>query len=680
MAVSFVFIGLIVVILASYLSGPAPGSLEQSAAASSEAPQTGIAAPPQDDDAAASPAQSPEATRAQPSEQARTEVPEAARPRTSSAPGRTEAPARQSMAPDAGAQPDEEEVRDLPTILSAADADRYRRIFALQKRRKLTAAKKIIAQLDNKLLMGHVLAQRLQRLSLPRYKDLRSWLGRYADHPEYGRIKRLAQARRRGRSRSTRPPIIRRGSLIAAPPSHPPYATKKNLTRKQRRRVSRIKRTARIWLRRGQITRTERLLRRRYVVKLLDRYEMDEARGMIAAAWFYHGKDSKAYKLANKVIARSGKALPMTHWIAGLAAWRMDKTKLALAHFEKLAVIPDMSGWVGAGAALWAARAYGKLGNKEKAQYWLEQAALHPYTLYGVMALTELNRDLPFEPRHHPLTPAKLKLLSSTKGGRRALALSQVGEMLRAEQELLNLREWRRPGMREALRAVADRLQLPSIAIRLTRHQVANDDDGRAGEPLDPALYPIPPWKPSRKSGIDRALLYAIMRQESDFNAYAHSPVGALGLMQIMPATARMLNHGRRPFSRSHRLDKFDPDTIVKFGLRYLTHLRTHKRVQDDLIRIIAAYNSGPGNIGYWARKRIKHDEDPLLFIEAIPNLETRLFVRRVLANLWIYRSRLGQRAPSLAAIMAGRFPHYKPIDGKHDRRTAAETSHEWDG
>ena len=109
--------------------------------------------------------------------------------------------------------------------------------------------------------------------------------------------------------------------------------------------------------------------------------------------------------------------------------------------------------------------------------------------------------------------------------------------------------------------------------------------------------------------------------------------------MQIIPDTARMLNRGRRPFRGAHRLDKHDPTIIVKFWQRYLTHLRTHKRVQNDLIRAIIAHNSGPGNIGYWVLKLVKHRKDPRLFIEAIPNLQTRLFVRRILANLWIYQT-----------------------------------------
>ena len=61
----------------------------------------------------------------------------------------------------------------------------------------------------------------------------------------------------------------------------------------------------------------------------------------------------------------------------------MGKTKQALRHFETLATVPDMSGWVGAGAALWAARAHSKFGHEPAAQRWLEQAAQHPYTLYA---------------------------------------------------------------------------------------------------------------------------------------------------------------------------------------------------------------------------------------------------------------------------------------------------------
>lgn len=556
---------------------------------------------------------------------------------------------------------------ELPKILSDEDAVRYRRIFALQRLGHGHDAKQIAARIENPLLMGHVLAQRLQRMARPSPAALRNWLRDFPDHPDYKHMHALAVKRHKRSARKSIPPLKRHNVLATAPERDPPYVSKKRLNRNQRRRISRIKKAARIWLRRGQIVRTEKLLRRGYVVRLLDRYEMDEARAMIAAAWFYRGNDSKSYRFASKALARSGRKLPLTHWIAGLAAWRLGKIDTARRHFETLAGAPGMSGWIRAGAAYWAARAHTRLGKdgreeEGRARRWRQQAARHPYTLYGVMALAELGRDLPFEARHRPLTVEKAALIASTGGGRRALALNQSGEKGRAEQELLALREWNQPGMADALRAVADHLTLPAVALRLARHQAKDRVDGRADEPLDPTLYPTPPWVPEAGSGIDRALLYAFMRQESDFNPYALSPAGALGLMQIMPRTARYMNKGKR-FRGARRLDPFDPDINVTLGQRYLSYLRVHRNVRDDLLRMIASYNSGPGNIGYWTRKRIRHGQDPLLFVEAIPNLETRLFVRRVLANLWIYRTVLGQPAPSLGAMIAGEFPRYKSID-----------------
>jgi soluble lytic murein transglycosylase-like protein len=75
---------------------------------------------------------------------------------------------------------------------------------------------------------------------------------------------------------------------------------------------------------------------------------------------------------------------------------------------------------------------------------------------------------------------------------------------------------------------------------------------------------------------------------------------------------------------------------------------------------LAAAYNGGPGNVSRWQRQ-IKHDNDPLLFLESIPNRETRLFVEHVLANYWIYRDQLGQATPALDAIAEGQWPTYKP-------------------
>ncbi|HMS45084.1 MAG TPA: hypothetical protein PKC68_04785 [Alphaproteobacteria bacterium] len=74
------------------------------------------------------------------------------------------------------------------------------------------------------------------------------------------------------------------------------------------------------------------------------------------------------------------------------------------------------------------------------------------------------------------------------------------------------------------------------------------------------------------------------------------------------------------------------------------------------------AYNAGPSHVPLW-KKRFSYSNDPLLFIERIPYRETRLYVQRVLANLWIYRNRLGQESASLKELASGTTPVYQSQD-----------------
>ena len=103
------------------------------------------------------------------------------------------------------------------------------------------------------------------------------------------------------------------------------------------------------------------------------------------------------------------------------------------------------------------------------------------------------------------------------------------------------------------------------------------------------------------------------------------------------------------------------PATLQK----YLRYLIAHDAVQGDMFLVAIAYNGGPGNLAKW-RKRAKRWRylDQLVFIETIPSSETRNYVKRVLANLWVYRHRLGQEAPSLDTLAAGSAPSYKALDG----------------
>ncbi|MEQ9349048.1 MAG: lytic transglycosylase domain-containing protein, partial [Alphaproteobacteria bacterium] len=160
-----------------------------------------------------------------------------------------------------------------------------------------------------------------------------------------------------------------------------------------------------------------------------------------------------------------------------------------------------------------------------------------------------------------------------------------------------------------------------------------------------------------------RALILAFARQESGFNTDARSPAGALGLMQLMPATARYI--GRDRSLRGDGLDRLsEPDLNLELGQRYIQYLQANDAVGDNLFMLTAAYNGGPGNLRRWVQAA-DFRNDPLLFIESIPSRETRIFIERVLANLWIYRQRMGQSNPSLDAIAAGVWPAYTGLDGQ---------------
>jgi soluble lytic murein transglycosylase-like protein len=130
--------------------------------------------------------------------------------------------------------------------------------------------------------------------------------------------------------------------------------------------------------------------------------------------------------------------------------------------------------------------------------------------------------------------------------------------------------------------------------------------------------------------------------------------------MQLMPSTASYMAR-RENFNYSRRA-LYRPDLNLDLAQRYLRYLLQGQYVDGDLVRLATAYNGGPGNLRKWLRNT-EHHGDPLLFIESMPSRETRFFVERILTNLWIYRERLGQPAPSRKALATGRWPSYVGLE-----------------
>jgi soluble lytic murein transglycosylase-like protein len=546
---------------------------------------------------------------------------------------------------------------DLPAVLKPADAALYREIFALQDKAHWKEADKKIAKLSDRMLLGHVYFQRYMHPAYrASYKELSGWMSAYRDHPGADRVYHLALRRRPKGARQPTPPEHEASAVHR--PSQDAYDDRPSfhaLSAASQRYVRQIQRKVRIYVHRGEPSKALRLINTPKAQRTFDTVSMDESRAHIASGYFHAGEDRKALDLGGPAAERSGKYIPASYWWAGLAAWRIGNYGKAAKLFGAMAESDLKSEWTTAAAAFWAARAYLVDGQPEQVNHNLKLASRHPRTFYGLLAIRALGIEPPFEWDRPEMDQRAWDALKREPKVRRAIALIQVDESESAERELKSIAGTLSTEAARALANVAIEYNLPSLALRAGR--ILSES---ANEQYDLALFPIPDWEPRNGFTIDKALVFAVMRQESNFRTRAKSHAGARGLMQLMPKTASFVA-GKR-FRGSHREQLFDPEVNMSLGQKYMEHLLDDPSINGDLFYTVAAYNGGPGNLRKW-RRRTDYQDDPLLFIESIPLFETRDYVERVLTNLWIYRYRLGQPVPSLDAIAAGEWPTYTPLD-----------------
>ena len=560
--------------------------------------------------------------------------------------------ARLTVPEGTGAAPAGEPVVALPTILSAADAARYRALFTAQEAGDWARADALIAALDDRVLMGHVLFQRYMHPTAwrSRFDELAAWLRDYSDHPGAMRIWRLAKRRANGAALPPRPGAhalrgygeVGSGRAISLP------AEKLGVAEK--RIAAALRRAVRRLVSRDNPAGAEAVLARAPGRSLLTVAERDSLKAAIARGYFAAGNDASAARLAGAAAARSDRWVPEARWTAGLAAWRRGDAAGAARHFSALAeregIVTDLI----AGGAFWAARAWESLGDPARAERMLRIGADYPRSIYGLMANGLLRKRPDFDWGPPRFGRAMTRFLESNPAARRAAALAEAGDDAGAEAELRRLypKVGREAGA--ALLVLAGHLDLAGLEIRLGSHLSTVD-----GRRHDRALYPLPDWRPDDGFVIDRALVFALVRQESMFDADAKSHAGARGLMQLMPRTASYLDKETNYRWKADAL--LAPGLNLALGQAYLDHLSGLDHVSNNLVYLLAAYNAGPSRLAEW-RRRLDED-DPLMFIESIPWIETRHFVRRVLANLWIYRHRLGQQAYSLDELATARWPVY---------------------
>jgi soluble lytic murein transglycosylase len=261
------------------------------------------------------------------------------------------------------------------------------------------------------------------------------------------------------------------------------------------------------------------------------------------------------------------------------------------------------------------------------------------FHFYGKLAADNLGQVVQLPARPLPPTPEERDAAAGHPGLGRALQLIALG--LRQE----GVREWN-----YSLRGMGDRELLAAAQLACDREvwdRCINTSD-RTRTEIDMAQrFPTPFRKEvqaaARELGLDPAYVYGLIRQESRFVMNARSTVGASGLMQLMPATARWT---ARKIGLDYSADLIaDRDTNLKLGTTYL------KLVLDDFsgsqALAAAAYNAGPGRPRKWREGPLL---EPAVWAENIPLSETRDYVKKVLSNSAYYAALLNGKAPSLKA------------------------------
>ncbi len=295
----------------------------------------------------------------------------------------------------------------------------------------------------------------------------------------------------------------------------------------------------------------------------------------------------------------------------------------------------------------WLARAQHALGAEGASA--LYQRIADQNTFYGQLALEELGQQISIPPAGTALTPEEIAPMASNAGLRRALKFFSL--RLRPE----GTREWnwelRRFSERELL-AAAEFARANGILDRMVstseRTRTQFDYTQRFPSPHFDILHPT-----TSQLKLDQAWVYGLIRQESRFVMDAQSSVGAAGLMQVMPSTAAYVARkiGLGDYVHSKLADLH---TNLVLGANYMNMVLQSADGSQALAS--AAYNAGPGRMRSW-RSALSEPMEGAIFAETIPFMETRVYVKNVLANATTYAALFDNQPQSLKARLGRVVP-----------------------
>jgi soluble lytic murein transglycosylase len=342
--------------------------------------------------------------------------------------------------------------------------------------------------------------------------------------------------------------------------------------------------------------------------------------------------------LDNHGLAAGGDLADAEFFAGWIALTKMRDPALADRHFERLQKAGSSPITLGR-AYYWRGRAHEAKGDKDGAKRLYEDGARYYTSFYGQLAAQKAGRTEIVLDRDPSPSPADRARFEGREPVQAARLLAEIGERDLFRVFVLNIDDTLPNGEENALlvdmaRGYADQ----DLSMRVVRAAA------QRGYVLPERGYPL--RTPPPGGVVEPALVLGITRQESGFDPRVRSGVGARGMMQLMPATARIVAGQMGVTYSADMLD--DPDYNMRLGGFYIGELVD--QFSGSYVLATAGYNAGPGRPRQWVTTcgdPRTSSMEPVDFIECIPFAETRNYVMRVLEGMQVYRARLnGGRAP----------------------------------
>ncbi len=517
--------------------------------------------------------------------------------------------------------------------LSSKDIGLYKSIFNDYRNGNFDKGDKDIAKLDDLILMGHVQALKLLHPTAHRssFLELRDWLSEYSDHYEARRIYKLGLRRMPNGAKKPKKnsyPLF--DEIFQKDKLQETVSTKSNkiFSNKNYSKKISIYNTVRSRVGRGWPTGALEYLN--HHIKYFNQKEKSFLLSKIANGYYLADLDDKAINVLNDEAFLS-QPYDEGLWIKGLSYYRKGKYQKASRQFLILSKISDNK-WLRDAGAYWSFLSSTKDANDEitfKASLEaLNKSCKASFNIYSILSCRILDKTIQDFEFNTSLMSSDLESFLNTKLGERIQALIEIDELPIAEIELNRLQNITNERFKRLILNFSIKNDLSSLQIKTAKYLFKDD------APID-FLYPTPKWiQDYNFNNIDPTIIISMIRQESQFSAFAKSGKSAYGLMQILPSTARMVNK-KHKFKSNPRI-LYDPEINVDTGSLYLQNLLSINYINGDLLKALISYNAGPGNLSKWMKKTTFND-DSFLLIESIPSRETRMFVERVLTNLVIY-------------------------------------------